>query len=140
MNHRISLRARIYSILTAMVSITLMGGLVTVWYTYRMESVLTSIIEKNLYAYQAALGLETALVNQKGFVSYYFLDGDPDWLRQLGEYRQIFRERLNRAIRLVENEEQKQAIQQVELKYKHCSTDYLALDGNVCHCFRLNSI
>ncbi|RLC28544.1 MAG: histidine kinase, partial [Deltaproteobacteria bacterium] len=58
-------------------------------------------------AYQAAEALETALVNQKGFVSYYFLDGDPDWLRQLGEYRQIFRQSLETSRRLAENREQK---------------------------------
>ena len=66
-----------------------------VWYTYRMQSLLNHMIDKNVAAFQAAEALEIALVNQKGFVSYYFLDGDPDWLRQLGEYRQIFRERLN---------------------------------------------
>jgi hypothetical protein len=52
------------------------------------------VISKNIATFYAAEGLEVALVNQKGFVSYYFLDGDPDWLRQLGEYRQIFKERL----------------------------------------------
>ena len=52
------------------------------------------VISKNIATFYASEGLEVALVNQKGFVSYYFLDGDPDWLRQLGEYRQIFKERL----------------------------------------------
>ena len=33
--------------------------------------------------------METALVNQKGFVSYYFLDGNPDWLIELGEYKAV---------------------------------------------------
>ena len=50
----ITLRGRIYTILTALVFITLMGGLVMIWYTYRMEGLLTSIIDKNLAAYQAA--------------------------------------------------------------------------------------
>ena len=89
-----NLRTRIYLLLTALVLVTLMGGLVMVWYTYRMEGLLAHIISKNIATFYAAEGVEIALVNQKGFVSYYFLDGDPDWLRQLGEYRQIFKERL----------------------------------------------
>lgn len=88
-----------------------------VWYTYRIEGLLTSIIDKNLAAYQAAQELETALVNQKGFVSYYFLDSDPEWLRKLGEYRQIFKERLNQVRRLVNSEQQKKTVDRISLEY-----------------------
>ena len=114
---RISLRVRVYIILTALVFITLVGGSLTVWYTYRMQSLLTQIIDRKVAAFQAAAALETALVNQKGFVSYYFLDGDPDWLRQLGEYRQIFKEKLNKARSLVDSEEQNEAIKRIESEY-----------------------
>lgn len=112
-----NLRTRIYLLLTALVLVTLMGGLVMVWYTYRMEGLLTHIISKNIAAFYAAEGLEIALVNQKGFVSYYFLDGDPDWLRQLGEHRQVFKERLKEAKALAQNEPQMEAISQIEGEY-----------------------
>ncbi len=88
-----------------------------VWYTYQMDELLTQIIDKNVAAFQAAESLEIALVNQKGFVSYYFLDGDPDWLRQLGEYRQIFKNQLERTQSLVETPEQKEAINRIEAEY-----------------------
>jgi len=113
----ISLRARIYLLLTALVIVTIMGGLVMVWYTYRMEGLLTNIISKNMATFYAAEGLEIALVNQKGFVSYYFLDGDPDWLRQLGEHRQAFKNRLKEGKSLVQNERQRRAIAQIEAEY-----------------------
>ena len=113
-----NLRARIYLLLTALVLVTVMGGLVMVWHTYRMEGLLTNIISKNMATFYAAEGLEIALVNQKGFVSYYFLDGDPDWLRQLGEYRQVFKERLKEAKTLVQNESQMKAIAQIEAEYR----------------------
>ncbi|MEA1949221.1 MAG: ATP-binding protein [Thermodesulfobacteriota bacterium] len=115
---RINLRNRIYLILAALVIITLLGGLITVWYTYRLERVLTAIIDRNLVAYQSAESFETSLINQKGFVSYYFLDGDPNWLRQLGKYRQIFNEQLHTARLLVEDQEQKEAIDQIEREYR----------------------
>ena len=88
-----------------------------VWYTYRIERLLAVIVDKNLVAFHTAGELEIALVNQKGFVSYYFLDGDPDWLRQLGEYRQIFKERLDGARLLIENERQRDSINNIAIEY-----------------------
>ncbi len=124
---KISLRLRIYLILIALVFITLAGGVVMIWYTYQMQGLLTQVVGKNVAAFQAAAGLENALVNQKGFVSYFYLDGDPDWLRQLGEYRQIFKERLRDVRSLAENQEQKKAIDSIEADYN----DYIALKDQV---------
>lgn len=115
---RISLRVRIYVILAALVFTTFMGGLIMVWYTHRMQTLLTHLIDRNVAAFQAAEALETALVNQKGFVSYYFLDGDPDWLRKLERYRQVFKERLNLARSLVQTGHQEQAIGRIEREYR----------------------
>jgi signal transduction histidine kinase len=114
---QISLRSRIYAILATLLSITLIGALVTVWYTYRVEGILTDIFNKNVAAFQAAAALETALMNQKGFVSYYFMDNDPDWLTQLGVYRQFFKERLKEVGIKAETEEEKKAIGQIEKEY-----------------------
>ena len=113
----INLRTRIYLLLAALVLVTIMGGLVMVWYTYRMEGLFTHIISKNMATLYMAEGLEIALVNQKGFVSYYFLDSDPDWLRQLGEHRQIFKEQLKKAKALANTDRQKQTISQIEAEY-----------------------
>jgi len=114
---QISLRSRIYVLLTALLFITFMGSMVMVWYTYRMEGLMAHIIGRNIAAFHASEALETALVNQKGFVSYYFLDGNPDWLRQLGEYRQIFNDRLKEARSLVETESQEEQIELIESEY-----------------------
>ncbi len=113
----ISLRNKIYLLLSGILLITLSGGMVLVWYTYSMQDLLTVITEKNVAALQTAQALETALINQKGFVSYYYIDGDPDWLRQLGEYRQIFRDTLADAKQQVQNETQRQAVNRIEEQY-----------------------
>ncbi|MBU0990282.1 MAG: histidine kinase [Proteobacteria bacterium] len=115
--NKITLRARVYILLTALVSVTLMGGLVMVWYTYRTQGLLTDIIDRNIAAFQSAEALEIALVNQKGFLSYYFLDGDPEWLKQLGEHRQVFKDRLKKAYSLIETEPQKEALDRIESEY-----------------------
>ena len=115
---RLNLRNRIYLVLSVLVLIMLSGGLLTVWYTYQMEGLLTTITEKTISSYQSAQALESALVNQKGFVSYYFLDGDPDWLRQLGTYRQIFSERLEEAQAMAISQKEQKALFEIETQYQ----------------------
>jgi signal transduction histidine kinase len=115
--HSISLRARIYIILTFLVFITLAGGFVTVWYSYKMEHLLTTVTEKEMAAFQTAEALEIALANQKGFLSYYFIEGNPEWLRQLGEYRQIFKERLKDALASADSEDEKKVLRQIKTEY-----------------------
>jgi len=61
--------------------------------------------------------LETALVNQKGFVTYFFLDGDLEWLRQLGEYRQVFKDRLEDVNALSTEEADREALRRIEQLY-----------------------
>ena len=124
---KISLRVRIYVILIALVMITMAGGIVTVWYTFQMEHLLTAVTVKDLAAFQTAEALVVALANQKGFVSYYFIEGDPEWLRQLGEYRQIFKELLNNAMQLAETEREKNAISRIKDQYSR----YIAVKDRV---------
>lgn len=115
---RINLRLRIYLLLAGLVMITFSGGLVMIWYTYRIESLFNRIIDKNVAAYQVVETLENALINQKGFVTYYFLDNDPGWLEQLGVYRQVFRERMKEARDFVERKDQEKIISEIEKEYE----------------------
>jgi signal transduction histidine kinase len=115
---KLNLRTRIYLLLSGLSLITLLGGGVLVWYTYRIEGLLSLVADKHLAAFQTAEALETALVNQKGFVTYYLLDSDPDWLRQLGEYRQIWTARLTEAKAQADTREQKQAVGRIESEYQ----------------------
>ena len=123
MSYNMSLRSRIYLLLSGLIAITLMGGLIMVWYTYRMQSLLTDIVDKEFSAFQVSMALETALVNQKGFVSYYFLDGDPEWLKELGKYRQIFQDRLDDARAMAESDLEQEAISRIENQYFTYVTD-----------------
>ncbi len=113
----VSLRTRVYAILSTLIIITFFGSMITVWYTLRMEEILVAITKKHLQTFQAAESLEVALINQKGFVSYFFMDGDPEWLRKLGEYRQIFKERLNTARQLADSDTQLEAIDRIDHEY-----------------------
>lgn len=114
---RLNLKTRIYLLLGALIGIALSSGAVMLWYTQRMQGMLAGIVDRNLAAFETAASLETALVNQKGFVTYYFLDGDTNWLRQLGEYRQLFREHLEEARKLAQNQEQTIAVRRIADAY-----------------------
>ena len=116
---RISLKNRIYILLAAIFLVTFSGAAVMVWYSYSIEGVLTGITDENLVAFQSAESLEIALVNQKGFVSYYFLDGNPDWLIQLEKYRRIFSEQLGRATVLTQSSNQQTTISEIAQEYDH---------------------
>jgi len=114
---RLSLRNQIYLILLILVGITFTSCLVIVWHNYRIEKLLYSIIEEDLPEYQIAEKLELALINQKGFVSYYFLDKDPIWLKKLGEHRQIFRENLKDAALVSRTPEEKAILTKIQQQY-----------------------
>jgi len=115
---QLRLRTRIYILLAALLMVSLAGGGSTIWYTYHIQDHLVAILDTHISAYRDAETLEIALVNQKGFVTYYFMDRDPDWLRQLGEHRQIFLQRLEKVRRAATDPEQRRIIDQIDNQYK----------------------
>ncbi|MGD9369748.1 MAG: ATP-binding protein [Desulfobacteraceae bacterium] len=130
--HKLTLRKRIYFLLTALIAIAVTGGLIIVWHTFQIQRLTSVIIEKNIAAFEIAQDLETALLNQKGFVTYYLLDRDPDWLRRLGEYRQIFNTQLDQAQKLAQNDAQKETIAQIV----HGYTSYITLKDRVIDLYK----
>ncbi|MCJ7771515.1 MAG: MCP four helix bundle domain-containing protein [Desulfobacterales bacterium] len=117
---KISLRTRVYIILSILFFMTLAGGIFTVWYTFRIDNMLNTVLNTHLASYQVAESLENALINQKGFVSYYFMDGDPEWLRELGEQRQIFRERLKNALTTYKNKSaERNVLEKINSEYNN---------------------
>ncbi len=87
---RLTLRTRIFLLLAALVLTALAGGLVTVWHNRATDQLFTSLIDQHLASFQAAEELEGALLRQKGFLTYYFIDGDPAWLKHLEQHHQNF--------------------------------------------------
>lgn len=112
-----SLRARLFLILAALIAVTLMGGSVMMWYAHQMDHLFRGMIDQDVAALQAAEDLENALVNQKGFVSYYFLDDDPVWLKKLGEYRQAFKVGLKEVREVTRASADKETIDKIEAEY-----------------------
>jgi CHASE3 domain sensor protein len=55
----------------AMAALLLAGGLVTVFYTYRLQHVTTKVVAENVSSLKAAQGLEVALFRMRGLTSNY---------------------------------------------------------------------
>lgn len=113
----LSLRTKMTSIVALMVAVTLVAGGTMIWNTYRVDRLIEEMVNETVNAYQAAEALETALVNQKGFMSYYIMDSNPEWLQRLGEYRQLFRMRLDRAMGCAHTEEERQTLEKIAVDY-----------------------
>jgi len=114
----LSLKNRVYLVNAILLCITLIGAGLMVWYTYKIEKIFKNIITKNVAIFQSAEALGTSLVNQKGYVSYYFLDNNPDWLVQLSKYRLLFNEHLATVKSLIHEPWEKQTIAQIERDYQ----------------------
>lgn len=106
----LSLRSKIIGIFLAMVTIVVLGGAAMLWYTYQIDKMLSSIMQKEFVIYKTALDMELALANQNGFLTYYVIDGDEKWLKSLWEYRQVFHQYLKQVENLTLNPNQRQTI------------------------------
>ncbi len=113
----LSLRARIGCIFSAMAVIVIFGGVSMLWYTNRMDTILQSLVNKEFVLYKTAQDMELALANQKGFLTYYLVDGDVKWLKSLGQYRQVFYQIIEKARNLELTPKQREAIGVIAEKY-----------------------
>lgn len=125
MNHReplgwqrLSLRSRIFLLLAALLLTTLAGGLVTIWHTEATDSLVTTLIDRNLASFQAAEELENSLLAQKGHLTYFFLDGNPDWLKKLETYSQEFQKWLDKARKSAYTPAMEEIIDQIQSQYR----------------------
>jgi signal transduction histidine kinase len=114
----LSLRARILLVLAALILTTLAGGLITIWHNRAMDSLISALVDKNVASFQAAEELETSLLMQKGFTTYYFLDGNPEWLEQLNQYHQAFQDWLAKARKSAYTEPMMELINQIASQYQ----------------------
>lgn len=111
------LRSRILTMLFLLVCITVGGALVSIWHTHVMEGVLNDVVDSELPALNAAQELINALIMQKGYVSYFFQDGNPVWLDQLKKFEDVFHDWLKRARRLSDNEAEKEILNEIDSRY-----------------------
>jgi len=86
----LGLRARVYLLLGGLLFVNMIGPIIMVLYAVMARDLYTTTADKDLAALTAAHELENALLNQKGYATYYYLSQDQSWLVKLGESRRAF--------------------------------------------------
>jgi signal transduction histidine kinase len=115
---RVGLRARVFSVLAAVLLVTIAGGAVMIWYTYQMEDLVGEVMERDVAALERAEDLALELSMQKGYVSYYFMTGDEKWLAELEAQRRKFAEVLGRVREGASEEKEKAILSELEREYQ----------------------
>ena len=123
MSKVLSLRFRILLMLGGLVLVTVAGGLASLWHTHTMRVLFREITERELPALKAAQQLEGALVMQKGYVTYFFQDGDLQWLEELKRYHVAFEDLLHMSRRWAQTDEERATLNEIESQYIRYARD-----------------
>ncbi len=115
--HYFGLRGKILVLFTALIAMNMAGALVTLWYAQRTLTLFTDQVERGIGALSAAMELKSALVSQRGFVTYYFLNGDENWLVELDKLHQQFQEQLHRARESTKDQDGVSILNRIESEY-----------------------
>lgn len=111
------LRSRIFIMLAALVLITVGGALVSIWHTHTMERIYNEVVGIEVRTLRVAQELKSALIMQKGYVTYYFQDRDPQWLKELKAYEDSFEEWLKKARRWIDTEKAREILNEIDSRY-----------------------
>lgn len=114
---QISLQTRILIVLSALISITAAGAMISIAYTFMIDKLINNIFQTDVSAMQAAQELENALVMQKGYVTYYFQDNDENWLQELDRRHELFETWLRRARQWAETEREREILNEIDALY-----------------------
>ncbi|MBI9075465.1 MAG: histidine kinase [Desulfatibacillum sp.] len=113
----LSLRTKIFLLLAGLVGVNCVGAASTLWYTYSTQKLYKIELSRGISSLIAAQDLETALIMQKGYTTYFFLDGDIQWLESLKEHQLGFRVGMERAENAASSEREKQVLQKISDSY-----------------------
>ncbi len=112
---RLSLASKISIAIVGVLALSVLSSSVAIRSAYRFEAIQETLVAVSLESVQAAEELEIALLEQRGNVASYILDGgNPQWLEQLDQYRSEFDVWLDRAHRVARSDEERQILMQLE--------------------------
>lgn len=133
---RLRLRTRVYLLLGALLLVNMIGPIIMMWYATMARDLYTATADKDLAALTAAHELENALLNQKGYATYYYLSQDQTWLVKLEESRRAFLLWLDRLRQQVDAPEAAALLDGIDAAYK----EYAAAKDNVISLYQQGRI
>jgi len=111
-SHRITLG------LVVMAALLIIVGALAFITTKDVQGVSRAIMKENVSSLKAAEELELALLNQKGMVASYFLDGSSLWLKTLEDRKKDFDSWFKKAQDVALTDNEKKILQDVSALYK----------------------
>ncbi len=112
-----SLRARIAALLVGLMLATTAGAVYTFLYAERTQAIFTELEQNEVAPLLAAQALENAFVMQKGYVTYYMLTSDEEWIKKLDVQRRAFENWLGRARETENLDEGRRILNRIESEY-----------------------
>lgn len=114
---QVSLSTRIFLNVALLLVVTVCMGVTTIWFASRFNDMLQQISQEAIVLVQASREMTTQLANQKGFVTYYFLDGDQKWLKELDTHRKQFSKWLDKTYEITHDPAQASLREQIKSRY-----------------------
>jgi signal transduction histidine kinase len=117
-NMRFTFSYRITLGLLVMAILLIIVGALAFITTKDVQGVSRAIMKENVSSLKAAEELELALLNQKGMVASYFLDGSSAWLKTLEDRKKDFDSWFKKAQDVALTAHEKKILQDVSVLYK----------------------
>ncbi|MFH1458064.1 MAG: ATP-binding protein [Candidatus Omnitrophota bacterium] len=115
---KISFGHRIIFAFLFLAALSVLVGYLAFITTKNLQKVSRAIMKENVSSLKAAEELELALLNQKGIVASYFLDGNLSWLKTLEERKKDFDEWFAKASDVALTSAEKTILQEIGITYK----------------------
>lgn len=113
----LQLRTRLYIILGLLLLIVTTIGISQLYYTFYIQSTTAALYNDNIRTVLIVQELKDAITSQKGFVSYFVLDNNPEWLELLAENRIRSDSILQRLALIDRNTETASLLNRIRIKY-----------------------
>ncbi|OEU65372.1 MAG: hypothetical protein BA863_12160 [Desulfovibrio sp. S3730MH75] len=127
---RLSLRAKLLSLLIGLVVATLAVAGMTLWYVYATQDIFQHMEKSDISALLSAQGLEKELMAQQGLTTYYSLDNNEQWLVRLEKHNKQFETLLSKARETNYLDQGRTILNSIEsdyLRYIHSRTEVIDL-------------
>ena len=116
---RFTLEKKLSTAVLGVIVLAVLSSVVAVLSSWHLGRLMEQTVDEHLASVRAAEELEIAVLEQRGFVSSYLLDGgNPKWLVGLREREQGFRVWLDRAHKTVHTLEERGILTELEKVYR----------------------
>lgn len=109
--------------LLMMIALLLIGGMLTIAYTYRLHNVINRMLADNVASFKAAQEVEIALFRMRGLTFNYLIEGDERWIDALEAMKTEYKTWLEEADESVHSDEERLIVHDISLLFTAYDTD-----------------